>query len=257
VRQPWYLAPLAAFLPPEALAVAVKDMRIFPRDLRSLQQVIFPLALAAIWSFQLVAGDGEPGTELVESLRRAVGPAAIGFFVCLSLSNALGGPSISREGPGFWMLKVAPVSAWRVLLGKLAVAYLPFPLVGTLLVAALAALQGNGLLELLVALALVLVVGLGASALALGLGAAFPRFNWETPQQQTTLIAGCLTPLLYLGYIGLAAGLSLGPLALGGVWPEYQIPLTATGWVLLLSLTALVTWGSLAFGAARLERVEV
>ncbi|HWQ15542.1 MAG TPA: hypothetical protein VNL77_22260, partial [Roseiflexaceae bacterium] len=221
-------------LSPPAAAIMFKDLRVFPRDLRNLQQVIFPLALAGIWTFQLLSGGpgGEDG-----ALARAggmIGPAGISFFVCMSLSSALGGSSVSREGRGFWLLKVAPVSARQILLGKLAIAYLPYPTAGALFLALLAALQGSRPLDVLAALGLVLLAGLGTSAITLGMGAAFPRFDWENPQQQHTMPAGCLAPILYMVYLALAAALALGAPALAAALaPQAAGWLTALAWALL------------------------
>ncbi|MEN9939023.1 MAG: hypothetical protein RLZZ387_5602 [Chloroflexota bacterium] len=257
---PFYLVPFIFYLPRAAAAVVYKDLRVFPRDLRNLQQVIFPLALAGIWTFQLLSpGEVGPGLgETLDAVGGVAGPAAISFFVCMSLSNVLGGPSVSREGRGFWQLRVAPVSAREVLMGKLVIAYLPYPTVGTLFVLLLAAVQRSGPAATLAALGLVLLAGAGVSAIALGMGAAFPRFDWENPQQQYTIQAGCLAPVLYFVYIGLAAGLALGLPAIASLLsPAWAGWLTAVGWALLVALTAAVVWGSLWLGAARLERVEV
>jgi ABC-2 type transport system permease protein len=252
---------LGSFLPQESRAILYKDLRVFPRDLRNLQQLIFPLALAGIWTFRLLT-DASPvgggrGAEFGRFLD-AAGSAGISFFICLTISSALGGPSISREGRGFWLLRVAPISSWRLLLGKLVLAYLPFPTVGVLFVLFLSALRGGAPGELLRGLALVLLVGLGVSSISLGMGAAFPKLDWENPKQQTTFRAGCLSPILYIAYVGVAVVAVFGSPALamllGAGWAVW---LAAAGWLILVVLTAAVVWASLAFGAARLDRIEV
>jgi hypothetical protein len=186
------------------------------------------------------------------------GAAGISFFICLTISSALGGPSISREGRGFWLLRVAPISGLRLLLGKLALAYLPFPTIGTLFVVFISILNGSSLGELLRSLALVWLVGLGVSTITLALGAAYPKLDWENPARQTSLRAGCLAPILYLLYIAIALAAAFGPPVLAELLaPSWSLALAAVGWLLLIGLTALVVWGSLSFGAARLERIEV
>jgi len=247
-------------LPSQSLAIFYKDLRVFPRDLRNLQQLIFPLALAGIWTFQLVSGgssdEGGSGFEMQRFFSTA-GSAGISFFVCLSISGALGGPSISREGRGFWLLRIAPISTMRLLLGKLALAYLPFPLVGTVFVLLLSILRHAAPLDFLRSLALVLLVGLGTSSISLGMGAAFPRFDWENPRKQLTMRAGCLAPILYLTYIGVALAIIFGLPALALLVPNLELVLTVVSWLLLIGLTALVAWGALTFGAARLDQVEL
>jgi len=89
------------------------------------------------------------------------------------------------------------------------------------------------------------------------MGAAFPKLSWENPRQQNSIQAGCLSPLLYLAYLGLALGALLGLPLLAFFAPGFAIVLTILGWVIFLALTAGVVWGALTFGAARLERLEV
>jgi ABC-2 type transport system permease protein len=259
-RTPFYLLPFTFYLPEQSRAVLYKDLKVFPRDLRNLQQLIFPLVLAGIWTFRLIAGgslgNGRGVPSFFNSLS-ALASAGISFYICLVLSGAIGGAGISREGRGFWLFKVAPISARRLLIGKLVLAYLPFPVVGTLFVIFLSVLQHSPPIDFLRSLLLVLVAGLGVSSISLGLGAAFPKFNWENPRQQNSFQAGCLSPILYMAYLGVAIGVVLGVPELGRLIPDFSLALTAGSWIFFLALTTLVVWGALAFGAARLERVEI
>lgn len=250
----------SSFLPEQSRAVLTKDLRIFPRDLRNLQQLIFPLVLAGVWSFQLVSSGVSMGRGQAPGWFQSLttlASAGISFYICLVLSGAMGGPGISREGKGFWLLRVAPISARRLLLGKLVLAYLPFPVVGTLFVVFLSILQHATPVEFVRSLALVLLAGLGTTSITLGLGAAFPKLNWENPRQQTSFQAGCLAPILYMLYLALALGAVIGLPALGLLAPEFTAVLTVGGWAIFLGLTALAAVGALAFGAARLEQIEV
>src|SRR5262249_4982781 len=60
-RVPFYLLPFTFFLPAQSRAILYKDLRVFPRDLRNLQQLIFPLALTGIWTFRLITGAAPSG----------------------------------------------------------------------------------------------------------------------------------------------------------------------------------------------------
>jgi ABC-2 type transport system permease protein len=259
-QPPFYLLPFAFFLPQESRAVLYKDLRVFPRDLRNVQQLIFPLVLAGIWTFRLLTSGspfgGEQEPDIVSSFGQ-LASAGISFYICLVLSSAMGGPGISREGRGFWLLKVAPISAWRLLLGKLALAYLPYPTIGTLFVLFLSILQHSTPIDVARSLALVLLGGLGATSITLGMGAAFPRLNWDNPRQQNSIQAGCLAPLLYLAYLALALSAVLGLPLLAFFAPGFATALALLGWAIFLVLTAGVVWAALTFGAARLERLEV
>jgi hypothetical protein len=250
---------LSSALPPESRAILRKDLRSFPRDLRNLQQLIFPLIMAGVWIFQLVTARPGPaeGVPPALSTLSSLTSVGIGFFVAVICSSALAGPGISREGQAFWLLKVAPVSGWRILLGKFVLAYLPFIIVGTLMVVLFAVLRPATLADAPRALALIWLLGMGTTAISLGLGAAFPRLDWQNPSQQTTTRAGCLSLVLYTIYIGLGLGAAIGLPALAPLVPQLALPLAIAGWLILLALTALVTWGALAFGAARLDTMEV
>jgi hypothetical protein len=125
-------------------------------------------------------------------------------------------------------------------------------------VAGLSLLQGNSATDFVRSLLLVWLVGLGTTSITLGMGAAFPKFNWENPNQQSTVRAGCLAPVLYAAYTVLAAAAALGLPLLGALLlPAWTTLLSVAGWVIVVALTAGVTWGMLSFGAARLEQVEV
>jgi ABC-2 type transport system permease protein len=259
-----------ALLPDQARAVFLKDWRLFPRDLRNLQQLIFPLALAAIWTFRLVTVDGTsaaafPGedAQLIRTIENT-GSAGIAFFVCLTLANAIAGAGIGREGRAFWLLKLAPISGLRILLGKLALAYLPFPTVGTLFLVLLAVLRGATAGSFLTGWGLLLLLGLGTTCISLGLGAVFPRLDWENPQQQTTFQAGCLSLLLYSFYLLLVVAAIVGLPFLGtflvssfGVDPRLPLMLTFVGWVVGIGMTVLAVWGGLYLGIRGLDRIEL
>ncbi len=258
-----------ALLPDQARAVFWKDWRLFPRDLRNLQQLIFPLALAAIWTFRLVTVEGTsaafPGedAQLVRTIENT-GSAGIAFFVCLTLANAIAGSGIGREGRAFWLLKLAPISGLRILLGKLALAYLPFPTVGTLFLVLLAVLRGTTAGSFLTGWGLLLLLGLGTTSISLGLGAAFPKLDWENPQQQTTFQAGCLSLLLYSFYLLLVVAAVVGLPFLGtflvgsfGADPRLPLLLTFVGWVVGSGLTVLAVWGGFYLGIRGLDRIEL
>lgn len=259
--QAWYLLPVTWILPGESRAILVKDLRLFFRDLRNLQALIFPLALAAIWTFQALTGEQGEQADLPEGIAALgqLGGAGIAFFICLSISNALAGSGVSREGKAFWLLKLAPVSSWRLLLGKLALAYLPFPVVGTLFLGLLSLLRQTPPLIFFQQWALLLLVGLGCAAFGMGLGAAFPRLNWEHPAQQSSWQSGCLSTLFYPLYLMLMLALVLGTQAAGALLGGggLGLALGVGGWALAVALTAGVVWLGAVIGTHGLERIEL
>ncbi len=255
-------ARLAGLMPQQSRAILAKDLRLFFRDLRNLQTMIFPLALAAIWSFQIFSAPAPAADEGAPAWIAELGDVAgagIAFFICLSLSSALTGAGVSREGKAFWLLKLAPISPWRLLLGKLALGYLPYPVVGTLFLALVAVLRRQPPALFLQQWLLVLLCGLGCAAFGIGLGAAFPRLDWENPNQQTSWQSGCFGTLFYPIYLLAVAGLVLGAsivaeLVGGGV---AGAGLRLAGWAAAIALTAGVVWLGATIGTRGLERIEV
>ena len=246
-------------LPRESRAILAKDLRVFPRDLRNVQQLIFPLAMAGIWTFRLVTAGGFSANEPSSGFGNfigSLGAAGATFFICLIFSSALVGSGLNREGKAVWILRLAPISARRVLLAKLVLAYLPFPIVGTLFVALFSVIQHSTLLNFVRSLALVLIAGLGTSSIGLGLGAAFPRLDWENPQRQSSLRAAVLGIVLYPIYLAVALAVALGLPVFARFVPQLALTLTVLGWGLLVGFTAAVVWGALTFGAARIEQLE-
>lgn len=259
------LQPLSRLLPPQSLAIFQKDLRLFFRDLRNLQQLIFPIALAGIWTFNLLTNPlpESASAELPDWATRMsdLASGGIALFICVSVSNAIAGPSIGREGKAYWQLKLAPVSPLNLLLGKFALAYLPYPTIGTLLVLLLALLSGGGPAAIVEQWLLLLLVGLGSTAISLGLGASFPRLSWENPQQQVGWQAGCLSAILFPLYVLLTLGLVVGAGLLGGfadsLFPGASVVLSLAGWLLAVAFTALACWLALLAGSRGVEKIEV
>lgn len=253
---------VVAPLPPEARAILAKDMRLFFRDLSNLQALIFPIAFALLWFYQLLASrpDREAASDAPAWLTEmgGFGAIAIVFFICLSLSSALAGTGVSREGRTFWILKIAPISPLSILLGKLILAYLPFPTAGSFFLVVFALVQGVELLTLARQWALLLLAGLGCAAFGIGLGAAFPRLNWENPKQQRTWQSGCLGTLFYPLYLAIVVGLVVGAAGLGAsLEGAVGMGVRLAGWTGAVLVTAGVVWLSALIGARGLERIEV
>ncbi|MCX7791763.1 MAG: hypothetical protein N2378_14065 [Chloroflexaceae bacterium] len=254
--------PVVAPLPPEARAILAKDLRLFFRDLSNLQALIFPIAFALIWFYQLLVSRPDPEASpdapgwLTEM--GGFGAIAIVFFICLSLSSALAGTGVSREGQTFWILKIAPISPLSILLGKFTLAYLPFPTAGSFFLVVFALVQGIDPFTLAQQWALLMLAGLGCAAFGVGLGAAFPRLNWENPKQQRAWQSGCLGVLFYPLYLAVVVGLVVGAAGLGASLDGAAgLGVRLAGWAGAALITAGVVWLSALIGARGLERIEV
>jgi ABC-2 type transport system permease protein len=247
------------FLSVQTRAILLKDLRIFPRDLRNLQQLIFPLVMAVIWTIQLLRRDGPTlFDEPTGALLSQTGSLGISFFVCLTISNTLAGPSISREGRNFWLLHIAPIKRIQILIAKLVLAYLPFPTIGTLFTLGISLIAQASPIDIVRALLLIWLAGLGVCSISLGIGAVFPKFDWENPNQQSSTRASCLSPIFYLLYLAVVMVSVFGPLFFAPMLSSFWLRiLVLIGWLVAFGITALTVWGSLRLGAARLEQLEL
>ena len=228
-----------------------KDLRMLPRDPQRLSQLLVPLGLSIFWAWQLL---GTRGARRAGESGVLATLTSIALFVCILVSSNLGLTGVSREGRGFWLLKIAPISPWPILWSKWVVAFLPFPVMGTLAAVLIGVLRRPPPMELLQAWAIVQMTGLGVSGIATGMGAAYARLDWTQAQRMTSIRAGCLSPILYYGYaaanVALTGGVSL-------LAPRVGTLVVVAGWAaaIILTLAALIL--PLVFAAEKLQRLEL
>jgi len=232
-------------------AILHKDLRMLPRDPQRLSQLLVPLGLSVFWAWQLLGMRvGRRGTEsgILTSL------VSVALFVCILVGSNLGLTGLSREGRTIWLLKIAPISPWPILWSKWAVAFLPFPFVGTLAVVLIGWLRQPPAAELLQAWAVVLMTGAGVSGIATGIGAAYARFDWTQPQRMASLRAGCLAPILYYSYAAAMQGLTTG---IRLVAPRVGSLVLVAGWAVAIILTVAALLLPLTFAAEKLRGLEL
>jgi hypothetical protein len=248
---------------PAAVAVAIKDWRVFPRDLTSYRQLLAPLiAVPAVYFNLFTAPTGRRGTTVAQQVQRfadfdlrGVGTAAAVLILCAVMFNRVALTSISRERGGWWVLKSAPVTPMEILLGKLLVAAVPYVVLSTVLMAAVCVWNGFGLLGSVYGWLGVEVLGLGMLALNVGVSVPAARLDWDDPRRMVSGwgAVGSMAGTALVGLIG-GALLCLGMLA-----AAFLPPAAPYAWFLGLACAAGVSaalgWLGLRYGASRLPRV--
>lgn len=236
-------------------AILRRDLRVLPRDLQQLSQLLMPLAISVFWIWQAITNS--------QFNRATIGaPAAVadttlvgmGLFVCVLVASHLGLTSLSREGTTIWLLKLAPINVWTILWAKWLLAWLPFPLIGTLFVVTLGLLKQLAVDQLLQDWLLVLITGVGVAGITTGLGAAFPKFDWQQPNKMRTARASCLGTILYFVYSGLMLALISGARLTADSWGSWTY---LAGWGTAIVLTLLALWLPMLLGATRLRNLEL
>lgn len=255
------------WLSPPVVAVMRKDFRVIPRDLTSMAQVLSPLAIGVFFVLQQllypvrIGGSDVAHAFTTPLLVMLSGAVATG--VSAMIMSRFGLTAFSLEGKAYWLVKGAPISRRELVAAKFLVAYVPYVLLGSGLIALLevarafsdartfggpmAAAMLGAIEPGLVAYAwfVMVVLGAGVVAINLAIGAARPNLRWDTPHEMLTPDVGCLSLVLYGGY-SFVAGMTL---ALPAATSRFTVlreatSLWAVGLVLGLTLTALVVAGA-------------
>jgi ABC-2 type transport system permease protein len=212
------------------VAVMRKDLRVIPRDLTNMAQVLSPLAVGVFFVLQRLLypirlGGVVSSKEMLDPLLVMLS-AAIATAVSAMIMSRFCLTAVSMEGRAYWLLRSSPTSIREFIAGKFLVAYVPYLLVGGGLVLVLelarwisdARADGSfgfaavfGALDpflLGYAWFVVAVVGAGMLAMNLALGASRPNLRWDTPHEMLTPDLGCLSLVTYGAY-GMIAGIAL------------------------------------------------
>jgi ABC-2 type transport system permease protein len=252
-QAPWELS--LARLGPMG-AVVAKDVRLLLRDPAQWSQVLVLVALAGVYLVSTVSLSVEG-----QRFRDVLGTLSMAFlgFVMAGVGARLAFPIVSLEGEGWWLVRTAPLSIRRVVLGKFLYALPPLLAFGLGLALAQALLLD---VSRTLASASLVAGGLGAlaiTALGVGLGAAFPRFDAPNPSEIPVSPGGLLYMALSLLYAAGLAFLLAYPAWRTLVDPASAVWSTSGGRLVLLAavaLTVLVSVAALTFGILRLRSLE-
>ena len=249
---------------PAWAAIALKDWRVIPRDLRNFAQLLSPLVILPIIYFNLLSGGGRRGRDLGDLLGNLGGgtfdPAGIVIAFGVMTATALvfrriASNSISMEGKAWWLLKIAPVAGRDLLRGKFAAAMIPFAILSTLLLIGAAIWQGFSLLGLIYGWFGVELLGAVVLALAVAASVPWARLDWDDPRKMTSGWGSLISFLVGTAVAGLAGLLLCLPVIIGIVAPNFIALAWLLGPLLALALAAATVWYSLEIGARFLGRV--
>jgi ABC-2 type transport system permease protein len=247
---------------PAAVAVALKDWRIFPRDLTGYRQMLAPLiAIPAVY-FNLFSRSGRRGQNAIDLAQRAAGldlrgvaTAAAVLLLCTMIFSRMAVTSVAREGKGWWTIKAAPITAWELLGGKLLVVAVPYVVVSTVMMVAVSIWNEFGLAGALYGWFGVQLLGIAMLALNVAVGVPLARLDWDDPRRMTSPWAALFTALGFI-VIGLLGGVLLSlPVAIEAIVPGWTVlawlfgPLSAAG------VAVAAAWTAAAYAAQRLPFV--
>jgi len=251
---------------PVYLALALKDWRVIPRDLRNFAQLLGPLVLLPVVYLNMLGGAGS-GRRAINPLQAAndftggrVDLSGVALAAAILLATSLictqvSATAISMEGKAWWLIKAAPVPPWELVRGKFLVAWLPFVVLSTGLLAGAGLWQGFSLLGLLYGWFGVELLGAGLLAISLGCAMRWPRLDWQNPRQMrsgwATMVA--LLGEAVLGTVG--GGFLCLPLAAQAFAPDLLGVAGAGGIAGATLVTVGLAWALLTLGLDHLPDV--
>jgi hypothetical protein len=246
---------------PAYLAVALKDWRVIPRDLRNFAQMLWPLLMLPVLYINVLGGAGrqrfDPGAAANEFTRgqadlSGVFIAALILWLTSSIFTQIATTGISMEGKSWWLLKIAPISPAELLRGKFVVAWVPYVILSTVLFVGAAIWKGFSLFGFVYGWFGVELLGAGFLLVALGFAVPWAKFDWDDPRRMTSGWGWVFTTITqYL--MGIIGGLLLAlPLIAQVFAPQWVLLAYAVGVLATVAGVAVVSFLVVQFGLSRL-----
>jgi ABC-2 type transport system permease protein len=245
-------------------AFAVKEWKSFWRDQTQWSQLFLLAALVVIYLYNFAALplDRSPiQTVYLQNLFSFLN-MALAAFVLTAVAARFAFPSVSMEGPAFWIVRSAPIGIPAYLRLKWVFYLMPLVVMAELLIVATNLLLQVTPFMMVLSTTTLLFITPGIVSLAVGLGAAYPDFSSENPAQAVTGFGGLLFMILSAAYIGVIIVLQAGPVYAVFMAGIRQTPLSTLQWLWILGSFGLamgicvtaVVW-PLRFGIHRLDLI--
>lgn len=243
------------------LALALKDWRVIPRDLRNFAQFLTPLFILPVIYINLFVG-GRNFNPIQQANTWSGGLDFTNIFVAASILftvslvfNRLAATGISMEGKSYWLLKTAPIAGWELLLGKFLTAVIPFALLSTVLFVGVAVWRGFTLVGTLYGLFGILLLGIGNTAIETGMAVPWANLDWDDPRKMQSGWGGLLAMAASL-VMGLLAGVALClPVLFRALLPDFEFIGWMIGPVLAIGFVIAIAGPLVSIGLWRLPRV--
>jgi ABC-2 type transport system permease protein len=266
-RLRWLEAALARTpLPLTSRTLVTKDVKVFLRDTAQWSQLLLLLALAAVYlyNFSVLDLDRMPYmSEFIKNIYAFVN-LALAAFVLSAVAVRFVFPSISAEGPAFWIVRTSPVGMRAFLWSKFWAGVFP-----VLFLAEGLTILSNEFLGVVPALKVLDAVAIffltfALVGLATGMGAQYPRFRAENLTQVAGSYGGIAFMVAAVAFIVVEIVL-IGWPASTYLWYEHRgvrLPTFVRGVMALmlgsaLALSVAVFYLPMRRGIRSLENLEV
>lgn len=226
-------------------SVLIRDFRFLARDTRHFISIAMLGAMMIIIAAMQQRSEADPEIATYSS-----------YIFIILFSSILAGHISSRlipiEGKSFWITKLVPQPALRLISGKFLLAWLLS--VGITWAAVIfLALRAHHSSQL-VAVAFIITSSITASCCALGLyiSSHFARFDWDHPKR---MLSAAASPILAFAALALTAMV----VAIYGFGVELQIPSEILFWLVagaLLPVCLTITLVALLGAAQKIQKME-
>ena len=244
-------------------AIALKDWRVIPRDLRNFAQFLSPLFLIPLVYIQLFSTPGgRSGKTMADMVNQwssgDLSSALLAGTVLMStifVFSRIAQTGISMEGRSYWILKAAPISGRDLLLGKFIAALVPFVILSTILMVVATVVRGFSAGGFLYGWFGVQLLGTGMLAMDVGLAVPWANLEWDDPRKMNSGWGG-LFALIGYAIIGGLGGICLALPYLANTFLPFLAPVAwVLGPFLAVGISGLVAGLAIWLGLRRLKTV--
>lgn len=212
--------------------LVIKDIKTFFRDNAQWSQAVMLLAMIGIYlyNFSVLPLDRTPyPTFYLQNLVSFLNMGLAGF-VLSAIAVRYIFPSISLEGPSFWIIRSAPITLREFFLSKFLIGLIPLLILAELLI-----VSSNYLLKvtpfmMVLSTTTIFFMTFGIVALGIGLGAMYPKFYAENTSQITSGFGGVVYMIVSMAFIGLVIALEARPVYVIFMARLHRITLTPWEW---------------------------
>lgn len=240
------------------LTLLWKDRLLFIRDARYWSQVILIIALIMVYLFSVRQLPID--TPSLKSLVSFLNIGVAGFVVA-AIGLRFTFPSISLENGNYWILKSAPISPEKVMIGKLLISGIPSIIIGIILVSISNYLLNADTFVSVISLITIIIASFVISVMGIGFGAIFPDFKLDNIHQIESSYGGFIYMITSIGYLFLIISIEAWPVRMHFMekfgrqnpWDSGIIIFCAVAFVVLNFFAASFFW---KLGLKNLKKLE-
>ncbi len=241
-----------------AAALMIKDMKSFLRDANQWSQLLFLVALSAVYLFSVYKIPLE--TLYLQNLVAFFNVGLIGFVVS-AVALRFVFPAISIEGDNLWLIKSSPFTSEQLLREKTFFGSIPVIALSLVLSVVSGLVLKTDPPVFWASVLAVLVMAAGLNFMAAGFGAIFPKFNITSIAQIESSQGGLFYILAAVFYVGV--NLSLWALPLQNYYQikfgHSALPWTSFIWmgIFMLAVNSAAVILPFRLGVMSLKRLEI